>query len=77
LIIQPSLEERQEVRRGAFRKSRVQYLLAFGRYDLANERGLQSVLKQNNMAANKEETPTAPTFVYHATNDEVIHPEWQ
>ncbi|OQE29250.1 hypothetical protein PENFLA_c004G00310 [Penicillium flavigenum] len=33
---------------------------------------VQSVLKQNNMAANKDETPTAPTFVYHATNDEVI-----
>ncbi|KAI2726154.1 hypothetical protein CBS147332_3041 [Penicillium roqueforti] len=32
----------------------------------------QSVLKQNTMAANEDETPTAPTFVYHATDDEVI-----
>lgn len=33
---------------------------------------VQSVLKQNSMAVNKDETPTAPTLVYHATDDEVI-----
>lgn len=33
---------------------------------------VQSVLKQNCMAVSKDETPTAPTFVYHATDDEVI-----
>ncbi|KAJ5513504.1 Lipase secreted [Penicillium fimorum] len=33
---------------------------------------IQSVLKQNSMGANKDETPTAPTFVYHAKKDEVI-----
>ncbi|KAJ5383875.1 Lipase secreted [Penicillium concentricum] len=33
---------------------------------------IQSVLKQNTMAVNKDETPTAPTFVYHAKKDEVI-----
>ncbi|CAG7956190.1 unnamed protein product [Penicillium nalgiovense] len=33
---------------------------------------IQSVLKKNTMAVNKDETPTVPTFVYHATNDEVI-----
>ncbi|CAI7657889.1 unnamed protein product [Penicillium glandicola] len=33
---------------------------------------IQSVLKQNSMAVSKDETPTAPTFVYHATQDEVI-----
>lgn len=33
---------------------------------------VQSVLKQNSMGVNKDETPTAPTFVYHATDDEVI-----
>ncbi|KAJ5835617.1 Lipase secreted [Penicillium robsamsonii] len=33
---------------------------------------IQSVLKQNSMGVNKDETPTAPTFVYHAEKDEVI-----
>ncbi|CAI7577098.1 unnamed protein product [Penicillium discolor] len=33
---------------------------------------VQSVLKQNSMGVNKDETPTAPTLVYHATDDEVI-----
>ncbi|KAJ5959640.1 Lipase secreted [Penicillium vulpinum] len=33
---------------------------------------VQSVFKQNTMAVNKDETPTAPTFVYHAKYDEVI-----
>ncbi|KAJ6139100.1 Lipase secreted [Penicillium samsonianum] len=32
----------------------------------------QAVLKQNTMGANKNETPTAPAFIYHATQDEVI-----
>ncbi|KGO74723.1 Lipase, secreted [Penicillium italicum] len=33
---------------------------------------VQSVLKQNTMGVNKDETPTAPTFIYHAKDDEVI-----
>ncbi|CAG7920312.1 unnamed protein product [Penicillium olsonii] len=33
---------------------------------------IQSVLLKNNMGVHKDETPTAPTFVYHATHDEVI-----
>ncbi|EKV06308.1 hypothetical protein PDIG_70870 [Penicillium digitatum PHI26] len=33
---------------------------------------VQSVLKQNTMGVNKDETPTAPTFVYHTTDDEII-----
>ncbi|KXG48274.1 Lipase, secreted [Penicillium griseofulvum] len=33
---------------------------------------VQAVLKQNSMGVNKDETPTAPTFVYHAKKDEVI-----
>lgn len=33
---------------------------------------VQSVLKQNTMGVNKDETPTAPAFIYHATDDEVI-----
>lgn len=39
---------------------------------LLTEPTVQSVLKDNTMAVNKDETPTAPTFVYHATQDEVI-----
>lgn len=33
---------------------------------------IQSVLKENTMGVNKDETPTAPVFVYHATQDEII-----
>ncbi|KAJ5467378.1 Lipasesecreted [Penicillium sp. IBT 31633x] len=33
---------------------------------------IQKVLKQNTMGVNKDETPIAPTLVYHATRDEVI-----
>lgn len=33
---------------------------------------IQSVLQKNTMGVNKSETPTAPVFVYHATQDEVI-----
>ena len=40
--------------------------------DLLTEPTIQSILQDNNMGVNKDETPTAPTFVYHATNDEVI-----
>jgi len=40
--------------------------------DLLYNPTLQSVLQQNTMAVNKAETPTAPVFVYHATQDEII-----
>ncbi|KAJ6028597.1 hypothetical protein N7540_004173 [Penicillium herquei] len=33
---------------------------------------IQSVLKQNTMGVNEDETPTAPVFMYHASQDEVI-----
>lgn len=33
---------------------------------------IKSVMEKNTMGANKEETPTAPVFIYHATQDEVI-----
>lgn len=33
---------------------------------------IQSVLQKNTMATNKDETPTAPTLVYHATHDEIV-----
>lgn len=33
---------------------------------------VHSILSQNTMAVNKDETPTAPVFVYHATQDEII-----
>ncbi|KAJ5173130.1 hypothetical protein N7492_005723 [Penicillium capsulatum] len=33
---------------------------------------IKSVMEKNTMGVNKEETPTAPVFVYHATQDEVI-----
>ena len=33
---------------------------------------IQSVMKQNTMGVVKSETPTAPVFVYHATQDEII-----
>ncbi|KAJ5856402.1 uncharacterized protein N7529_010346 [Penicillium soppii] len=39
---------------------------------LLNEPTIQSVLKQNTMAVNQDETPTAPVFVYHASQDEII-----
>lgn len=36
------------------------------------EATIQSVLKQCTMGVAKEETPTAPVFVYHASQDEII-----
>jgi hypothetical protein len=33
---------------------------------------IQSVMQENTMGVNKNETPTAPVFVYHATQDEII-----
>ncbi|KAJ5550199.1 Lipase secreted [Penicillium sp. DV-2018c] len=33
---------------------------------------IQKVLKLNTMGVNQDETPKAPTFVYHATKDEII-----
>ena len=33
---------------------------------------IQSILLQNTMGVKQEQTPTAPTFVYHASQDEVI-----
>ncbi|KAJ5721592.1 uncharacterized protein N7483_009526 [Penicillium malachiteum] len=33
---------------------------------------IQSVLKQNTMGVNEDETPTAPVFMYHASQDEII-----
>ncbi|KAJ5525589.1 hypothetical protein N7513_005397 [Penicillium frequentans] len=39
---------------------------------LLYEATIQSVLKQCTMGVAKEETPTAPVFVYHASQDEII-----
>ncbi|KAJ5081587.1 hypothetical protein NUU61_009851 [Penicillium alfredii] len=41
-------------------------------WDLLNNPTIRSVLSQNTMGVNKKETPTAPVFVYHATQDEII-----
>ncbi|KAJ5089856.1 hypothetical protein N7532_008540 [Penicillium argentinense] len=41
-------------------------------YGLLEEPTIKSVLSKNILGANKKETPTAPVFVYHATQDEVI-----
>ncbi|KAF7719852.1 Lipase [Penicillium ucsense] len=39
---------------------------------LLYEPTIQKVLSQNTLGVNKTETPTAPVFVYHATQDEII-----
>jgi pimeloyl-ACP methyl ester carboxylesterase len=39
---------------------------------LLTEPTIKSVMDKNIMAVNKAETPTAPVFAYHATQDEVI-----
>lgn len=41
-------------------------------YGILYEPTIKSVLQKNIMGVNKTETPTAPVFVYHATQDEVI-----
>ncbi|KAJ5595191.1 uncharacterized protein N7459_001399 [Penicillium hispanicum] len=40
--------------------------------DLLYDSTIQSVLQKNVMGVNKTETPTAPVFLYHASQDEVI-----
>lgn len=40
--------------------------------DLLEAPSIKSVLGKNIMGVNKDETPTAPVFVYHATEDEII-----
>lgn len=40
--------------------------------DLLYNPTIQSVLQDNTMGVNKDETPTAPVFVYHAAQDEII-----
>lgn len=39
---------------------------------LLDEPTIHSILQDNVMGVKKDETPTAPTFVYHATRDEII-----
>lgn len=41
-------------------------------YDLLYQPAIKSVLEKNTMGVHKEETPTAPVFIYHATQDEII-----
>lgn len=41
-------------------------------WGLLEQPAVKSVLSKNNLGVNKNETPTAPVFVYHATQDEVI-----
>lgn len=40
--------------------------------DLLEAPSIKSVLGKNIMGVNQDETPTAPVFVYHATEDEII-----
>ncbi|OQE26558.1 hypothetical protein PENSTE_c005G08627 [Penicillium steckii] len=41
-------------------------------WDLLQQPTIKSILSKNTLGVNKDETPTAPVFVYHATQDEVI-----
>lgn len=41
-------------------------------WDLLQQPTIKSILSKNVLGVNKNETPTAPVFVYHATQDEVI-----
>lgn len=41
-------------------------------HGLLTQPTIQSILQKNIMGLNKNETPTAPVFVYHATQDEIV-----
>lgn len=41
-------------------------------HGLLTQPTIQSILQKNILGLNKDETPTAPIFVYHATQDEII-----
>ncbi|PLB33712.1 LIP-domain-containing protein [Aspergillus candidus] len=40
--------------------------------EILHEPTVSDILKANTMGANSSETPTAPVFLYHATDDEII-----
>lgn len=41
-------------------------------HGLLTQPTIQSILQKNIMGLNKNETPTAPVFVYHASQDEIV-----
>ncbi|KAK6435801.1 hypothetical protein LTR95_008016 [Oleoguttula sp. CCFEE 5521] len=50
---------------------RASYFQTYGR-DVQNEPTIQSVLRQQTMGVNRNETPTAPVYMFHAPADEII-----